>query len=178
MILELRRAARACLMGTMKIPAIALMGLLLCGGAVAQNAEPDARIAALEATVARLETQNLSLRAAVEAIAGKSLAEILGAEAAAPEAAPTPAPAPRMVMGLPEADARARLTQIDAQVAAMTRAHEAATKAATKPRDPFADRGGIRKSPADLQKEAAARIAEIARVRAQAEALRAALAAP
>lgn len=159
----------------------ALLILIVTLAALSTPARADeARIAALEATVAQLQTQNLTLKNAIEAFTGKSLVEILGATASPvvqEAAAPAPASAPAdMVMGVPVAEAKARLAQLDAQAKAMTTAHEAALKEAAKPRDPFASRGGVKKSAADIQKEAGVRLEEIARVRAQAETLRQALA--
>lgn len=140
----------------------------------------EARLAALEAKVAILETQNLSLKAAIEAISGKPLSQILGG-ASAPSAATAPAVAPPtasepLVLGVPVAQAKARLAQLEEHLAALTKAHESAYKEATKPRDPFKESGGVRKSKADAEKEAGIRLEEISRVKAQADALRGALA--
>jgi hypothetical protein len=138
----------------------------------------EARIAALEAKVAILEKQNLSLKAAIEKVGGKSLSEILlSQESRVP---PPPAPtvsepaAEEMVMGVSIAQAKARLLQLDERVEALTKAHELAYKAATDPRAPFSS--SISKSKADAEKEADVRLEEIARLKAQTEALRRALA--
>jgi hypothetical protein len=138
----------------------------------------EARIAALEAKVAILEKQNLSLKAAIEQVGGKSLSEILltqGSRVPPPPAPPVSEPAAEeMVMGVSIAQAKARLLQLDERVEALTKAHELAYKAATDPRVPFSN--SIRKSKADAEKEADVRLEEIARLKGQAEALRRALA--
>jgi len=66
-----------------------LIGLLIIGAFTPALADDAARISALEAKVQILETQNLSLKAAIEAVSGKTLAELLTAAAPA-----MPAPAP------------------------------------------------------------------------------------
>jgi hypothetical protein len=64
------------------------IGLLIIGAITPALADDAARISALEAKVQILETQNLSLKAAIEAVSGKTLAELLTAAAPAMPAPP------------------------------------------------------------------------------------------
>lgn len=144
-------------------------------------AQDAAEFAAMKATVEKLERQNQTLRLAVEAIAGKPIEQIVGVVSAPAIVAPSPAPAPpseRLILGVPETQARARLAQLEGQLKAMNEAHSQALQKEAAGNDPFAggSGSGIKKSAADLKKAAELRITEIARVKAQADTLRQALA--
>lgn len=145
-----------------------LTSAILIALAPAVAVADEARIAALEATVARLETQNLSLKAALEAVAGRSLAEILVAQTPA-QTSTTPASAP--TQAAPPAPDPARVAAAESirrQIEAIQARHAAADKAA---RDPFRDKPRVGISKADQEKARAAELREIERLRAQLAAL-------
>lgn len=90
------------------------------------GADESVRISALEARVAALESLQDSLRSAVESISGRSLTELVKSAPASLSFIPVKtaiAPAgERLVLGLPESQARARLAQLEAHLKSLTEA--------------------------------------------------------
>lgn len=149
--------------------------LLIVGAVTFATAQTPDQFAALEARIATLEKQNLSLKAAIEATTGRTLAEIL--TSAAPVAAPAPAavetdPAPAMAQ-VNKAAIAVELARVQSQIAAAEAAIAAEDKALRVANDPFASKGGVRMSKADREKDRAIKMEAIANMKAREAMLRA-----
>lgn len=152
---------------------ITLIVLLFAAVITPAAAQSPEQFAAQEQRIATLEKQNLSLKAAIEAISGRTLAEIL--TSAAPAVAPADSPASASAMAT---QSRKDTSALDAALKALkpqiesAEADLAAFDKALKP-DPFSDKKGVRMSKADAAKARAIKESALARLKAQESTLRA-----
>lgn len=148
--------------------AIALFSIAMSftfGSSLVQ-AEDANRLAELERRIVTLETQNQTLRKALEKLGGKTIQELAGLSVTS-AAAPTP-PAPSLPSG-PTPEQIAAMQTVKNRIAAIE-----AMRKARKP-DPFAGGPAIKTSKADAQKQQAAEEDELRSLRDQLAAMEAAI---